>query len=221
MVARLRSLLSVFVFVAFASPATAAAIDVKIEIWLYGVLTDSGLELVDQFAWSPAFGGESPEFEGDVTFLAGPVLTVVNLGNLTTYTLGGGTMRIDAEWLELDGSTGHGSFTAPVLGFDFVVIEDAPPPTGDGFGTLGPGVFDASLAKYLGVAPNALPSPFHISVDVFNPLVPGPIYRSIGTNQSFFNIQAVPVPEPSLSALLAFGSVAAALRRVRRRGATN
>ena len=78
-----------------------------------------------------------------------------------------------------------GTFSALVYGFDFVITESEDPlhATGEALGLLGPGVFDPTLSKALGVKPHTSGGDWHMFVDILNVLEPGPISRDIGTNR--------------------------------------
>jgi hypothetical protein len=226
-----RVLLCTLVSVLAAIPAHAAPIQVSVEAWFAGWLTETGMEV-------GGFG-----FYADAwtvtTLKTGPVLSITFDEFVTTYSLGPGELVVDASWYGAPGVEEHGTFAAPIAGFDFAVIEDAPfQPTGSATATFGPGLFDTKLAQHLGVERRTVGGLMIMNVDVMNFLEPGPVYREIGTNLTMFHINAetcspfpgrgrtggcfpgsgefpVEVPEPSLLLLGAVSAAGIALRRRR------
>jgi hypothetical protein len=230
-----RLLLPTLVWILGAIPAHADPIQVRVEAWFQGIVSDTGMDVLD------FFGGPvnwPPDAWATTALKSGPVLSVT-FGELhTTYRLGPGELAVDASWAGAGGILEHGTFSASVSGFDFEVSENGRFSTGHATGTLGPGLFDVRLAKRLGVELRTEGGLWEMEVDVTNALEPGPVYREIGTNQTMFKIEAetcspfpgrgatggcfpgsgefpVEVPEPSVLFLGAISAAGIALRRRR------
>ena len=198
-------------------PAHAAPI-VTVEAWFEGTLTAAGMDVQSGHLIALPTLLDLPGAIGKTTFTAGPVLAVAFASGQTTYTLGEGQVDVVASWTGAEGPM-SGTFSALVYGFDFVITESEDPlhATGEALGLLGPGVFDPTLSKALGVKPHTSGGDWHMFVDILNVLEPGPISRDIGTNQTLFHVSAAEVPEPSVLALLMLGGVSGIVRHRRRR----
>ena len=136
----------------------------------------------------------------------------------TLYEYDGGTVSLEATWL-VNGSSRFGNFVAPIPNFTLLVRDEGIGVDFCGgvcvhtqdFLTIGPGLFDADLASYLGVSRYSLPGDMNWYLEIIYGS-PGDALRTGNFNASRLSIP-LQAPEPGLAMLALLGVAGAALRR--------
>jgi hypothetical protein len=164
-------------------------------------------------------------FSGDVTFEAGPVVSLTiddSDPDITTsrYVFSPGTLTLTARWSDPFGAPVEGLYVAPLLNLvidirceqELSAVDCGDPfggSLGDASASFGPGVFDASLAGALGLTPAGGAFTLDWPIDGITGS-PSDALRLAGSGAGSADL-AVPVtvPEPSVLSLLL---LAAALR---------
>lgn len=202
--------------------ASASPIRISVEFWDNGAYFDAtsfnGYDTISlgHVTLSGTGFEYSRELHGTMEIVTGPLLDYEffpgdggAVDDVSRYVYGPGEIRLMTEWDLLGGGHGYGAFVAPIPLFSFDVTEF--PIKADVWANaeslLGPGLFDASLAKYLGTARRTTGGSFHLVADVYGDIGPPESWsRSAAFSGSRLTIDAT-VPEPSTLSLLGIGGL--------------
>jgi len=190
----------------------------------------SGPELPVDFGLVPFTMSEAlrePPFHeiGTADLVSGPLLDLdVDVANgLTTYSYGAGTLALTLTVEDDHFNLVQGTFLAPTLPFSFTVCEGCDSLFGGGDAedfaiALGNGLFDAAVAKALGVSPHTIGGFIDFGLEDIDGAPDSQSRRGFDhRGLAVLEIEAQDVPEPGTIIL---GLVAAAGLAARRRRAT-
>jgi hypothetical protein len=155
-------------------------------------------------------------FDGNVTFETGPMLSLsIGLDN-SSYLFGPGTFTLTAHWTDQFGNAQEGRYIAPLLELQIYVLCErqlqefscgysgggGEYSLGEAFVSIGPGLFDPSLASILRLARRGGASDFDLLLDGITGS-PSDSDRLSGSQSGWEAIDfPVAIPEPSILSLL-------------------